>query len=237
MPLILHIETSTDICSVALSKGKDIIGFISVNEKNAHSAQLTSFIENLFNNNNLKIVQLNAVCVSKGPGSFTGLRIGVAVAKGICFGAHKPLISVNTLQSLASPLSKDLSKNELICSMIDARNNEVYYAIYDQNYNEVLETTAGLIDEKQIISIINGKQLYLVGDGIKYWKFDLSDKMNFILRNDVLPDARNLIPIALQKYNSGDFEDIVNFEPFYLRDFKARKLSMKINKVLGLPLK
>ena len=136
MTLILSIETATDVCSVAISENESIIDSISINERNVHSARLASFSD------------LSAIAMSKGPGSFTGLRIGVSIGKGIAYGLDIPIIGINTLESIAYRASQtDKSAGIIWCPVIDARNNEVYFALYDQELNEILTADAGLINE------------------------------------------------------------------------------------------
>ncbi|NPA44446.1 MAG: tRNA (adenosine(37)-N6)-threonylcarbamoyltransferase complex dimerization subunit type 1 TsaB, partial [Chlorobi bacterium] len=167
MALILNIETSTTICSVSIAKdGKKIIGKES-NEKNAHSKILTVFIEDIFNEVNLKVKDIDAVAVSKGPGSYTGLRIGVSAAKGIAYGANKPLISVSTLQNMAygGKQTLEVNENDLLAPMIDARRMEVYTQLFDYNLNPLNKINAKIIDEQSFVSELEKHKIYFFGDG------------------------------------------------------------------------
>ena len=150
MALFLCIETATPVCSVAISSDHQLIGLKESTKKNSHSEIITVFIEELLNENKLTAFQLDAIVVSKGPGSYTGLRIGVSTAKGLCYALGIPLISVNTLYSMAAGIKKtqqdSLAKDHLFCPMIDARRMEVYAALYDNNLNEIRETKAEIID-------------------------------------------------------------------------------------------
>ncbi|MFC2114090.1 tRNA (adenosine(37)-N6)-threonylcarbamoyltransferase complex dimerization subunit type 1 TsaB [Bacteroidota bacterium] len=233
MAIILHIETATDICSVALSQKEEILCFKTVPEANLHSAKLTLFIDEIMHQAGLEYSDLDAVSVSMGPGSFTGLRIGVAVAKGICFGLNKPLIGVSTLQALVvAALRENKLTNELICSLIDARNNEVYYALYNEKFNELIQPDIGQFNQTDINSFLDNKIIF-VGDGVLKWTADFRNHPNAIIQENMLTDARNLVPLALRKYNLQEFEEIASFEPYYLRDFKAKK-GFKIKKILNI---
>jgi tRNA threonylcarbamoyladenosine biosynthesis protein TsaB len=232
---ILHIETATDICSVALSEDDKLVDYISLHEKNIHSSKLTLFIDELLEKTANSYSNLDAVSVSKGPGSFTGLRIGVSVAKGICYGIEKPLIAVNTLRSLITALKREQElKDEHICTLIDARNNEVYYAIYDANYRAVLEPEVGKLEPEKMREFLSNRKMIFIGDGVEKWAESFNNNDNCMLLSTVLPDARNLIPLAVEKYKNKDFEDLNYFEPYYLRDFKAKKVSLKIKKILNI---
>ena len=171
MSLILNIETSTSVCSVVLSKDNEIVIKKETNEQNAHSSILTVFIEEIFNEAPYNISKLDAVSVSKGPGSYTGLRIGVSVAKGIAYGIDKALISVSTLQAMALGMKENLLKknidisNILFCPMIDARRMEVYASIFDAELNTVKKISAEIIDENSFIEFLKDKKVYFFGDG------------------------------------------------------------------------
>jgi len=167
MALILNIETSTTICSVSLAKdGKKIIGKES-NEKNAHSKILTVFIEDVFKEAKLQVKDIDAVAVSKGPGSYTGLRIGVSAAKGIAYGAGKPLISVSTLLNMTWGAKQILKadKEDLFCPMIDARRMEVYTQLFDNEMNSLNEINAKIIDEESFLSELENHKIHFFGDG------------------------------------------------------------------------
>jgi tRNA threonylcarbamoyladenosine biosynthesis protein TsaB len=231
---ILHIETATDICSVALSSGEDLVDHISVHERNIHSAKLSIFIDQIMKRNKWAYTDLQAASVSKGPGSFTGLRIGISVAKGICYGANCKLIGVNTLRSLVTALkNKMVVTDEKICSLIDARNNEVYFAVYDKDYQSHLAADIGKLDAEALKKIIAENKVVFIGDGVSKWTQAFREDTNCRFYEEMLPDARNLIPLAHQKFIRGEFEDLASFEPYYLRDFKAKKVSLKIKKILN----
>ncbi|MBL6962391.1 MAG: tRNA (adenosine(37)-N6)-threonylcarbamoyltransferase complex dimerization subunit type 1 TsaB [Bacteroidetes bacterium] len=233
MNWILHIETATDICSVALSEKNQLIDYVTLYEKNIHSAKLTTIMDELMKRSSISYSNLAAVSVSKGPGSFTGLRIGVSLAKGICYGIQKPLMGINTLQSLVSALKRNTElADENICSLLDARNNEVYYAVYDKNNKVLLAPQVGLLEPGKLKAFHQSNTLIFVGDGVDKWTADYNNQVNVKMLSNILPDARNLISLSWEKYQNKDFELLESFEPYYLRDFKAKKGSLKIKKIL-----
>lgn len=222
MALILNIETSTTICSVSLAKdGKKIIGKES-NEKNAHSKILTVFIEDIFKDANLKVKDIDAVAISKGPGSYTGLRIGVSVAKGIAYGAGIPLISVSTLLNMTFGAKQILEVNEedLFAPMIDARRMEVYTQLFDNKLNALCEINAKIIDEQSFISELEKHNINFFGDGAMKCKNAISHK-NAIFHENFNPSADYMITFSEKAFAENNFEDVAYFEPFYLKDFVA----------------
>jgi tRNA threonylcarbamoyladenosine biosynthesis protein TsaB len=168
MALILYLETATKICSVALAKDEKLLGLRETAVSNSHSELITVFIGEVLNEAGIGINEIDAVAVSKGPGSYTGLRIGVSTAKGLCYSLDKPLISVSTLQSMAFGALKvypEIDKETIICPMLDARRMEVYYAFYDSNMHEVKPDSAAIITENYFSDIPENKKLFLFGDG------------------------------------------------------------------------
>jgi len=222
MALILNIETSTSVCSVCLAEnGKKIAGK-ETNEKNAHSKILTVFIEDIFNIINLSVKDIDAVAVSKGPGSYTGLRIGVSAAKGIAYGAHIPLISVGTLQNMAWGAKQILhkEKNILLAPMIDARRMEVYSQLFDYNLNPINKITAKIIDLNSFSEELTKQKIYFFGDGAAKCK-NIILHQNAIFAEKLYPSADYMISYSEQAYKEKDFEDVAYFEPFYLKNFIA----------------
>ncbi|MFD2597664.1 tRNA (adenosine(37)-N6)-threonylcarbamoyltransferase complex dimerization subunit type 1 TsaB [Sphingobacterium corticis] len=223
---ILCIETATTTCSVSISNQDELLGLREAQEPNMHASALTVFIEDLIADCGITFASLSAVAVSKGPGSYTGLRIGVSVAKGLCYALDIPLISVNTLASMAQGFFSEnadrLDKHSLLCPMIDARRMEVYVAMFDKQLRESDPTRALIVDEHSFDSwTAEGKHLLLFGTG--------ADKLSelFKSRNDLQVvlgfqnSATHLVVPAWQKYQTSDFEDVAYFEPFYLKDFVA----------------
>ncbi len=222
MARILNIETSTTVCSVNIAEnGKKMIGKETMIQ-NSHSKVLTVFIEEILKETNLKIKDFDAVAVSKGPGSYTGLRIGVSVAKGIAYGAGKKLISVNTLQNMAWGAKQFLKPegNILFAPMIDARRMEVYTQLFDNELNSVNKISAEIIDEQSFLKELEQKKIYFFGDGAAKCKETITHK-NAVFIEELYPSADYMIEFSEKAFNENNFEDVAYFEPFYLKDFVA----------------
>ncbi|PCJ23338.1 MAG: tRNA (adenosine(37)-N6)-threonylcarbamoyltransferase complex dimerization subunit type 1 TsaB [Flavobacteriales bacterium] len=220
MSIILGLETSTKICSVAVSDGDKLLALREEGGEYSHSEKLTVFIQSTLKEARLKLPDIDAVAVSKGPGSYTGLRIGVSVAKGLCYALNKPLIAVDTLQAMALGMSKaeDLG---LYCAMIDARRMEVYTAIYDLNNNMIEEVSAKIIDKDSFENYLKENKVVFFGDGSDKCKEVLNGNTNATFSDKGLPSAQYINQIALEKFNCQNFEDVAYFEPYYLKDFIA----------------
>ena len=235
MTLILNIETATPVCSVALCLDGEIVAKKESHKHNSHSSLLTVFIEEIFKEVIFELKLLDAIAVSKGPGSYTGLRIGVSTSKGLCYTLDKPLISINTLKAMANGLSKFLKlskstlfqQNTLLCPMIDARRMEVYSAIFDLSINEIRETKAEIIDENSFEDFLKEKQLIFFGDGAAKCKEVLSNNRNAKFIDNFYPSAEFMAEISDEKFKNNNFEDVAYFEPFYLKDFIAGKPKVK----------
>lgn len=226
MALILSIETSERICSVALSNGASLVGSTeSVGEK-SHASMLTVLIDKLLSTHNITINQLNAVAVSKGPGSYTGLRIGVSTAKGICYGLNIPLISVYTLNTMCNRFLKSnyalknkiTEKNALLCPMIDARRMEVYRQLFEINGIQVGEIVAEVINSNSFAEELKSEAVYFFGSGADKTK-TIINKDNAFFVEEINPHAANMIEMAYAAYEKKQFEDVAYFEPYYLKDF------------------
>lgn len=215
---ILNIETATKNCSVALAKNGETILCKEISELGySHAEKLHVFIEEICNESTIQLKDLQAIAVSKGPGSYTGLRIGVSAAKGFCYALDIPLISVDTLAVLASQAVSIAKENDLIIPMIDARRMEVYSAIFNNKLEKVREIEAQIIDENSFASIEN--TVYFIGDSSEKAKIVLT-KSNFIFLDEIVyPSAKDMSAISFQKFLNKDFEDVAYFEPFYLKDF------------------
>lgn len=215
MPIILNIETATKNCSVALAKdGKTIVCKELATENFSHAEKLHVFIEQILVESNVQFSKLNAIAVSQGPGSYTGLRIGVSSAKGFSYALNIPLIAVDTLQLLAKQINIDKG---IILPMIDARRMEVFSAMYDSNYNQIRATQAEIIDESSYQEI--SETIHLVGDGIGKFINTLTDE-KFVFHNEVVyPSANEMSALSFEKFQNSDFVDVAYFEPFYLKDF------------------
>ena len=217
MAKILCLETATTNCSVAISEKGQLVAIKEHNEKNyTHSEQLHVFIEHVLNESSCKFSDLDAIAVSKGPGSYTGLRIGVSAAKGLCFSLDIPLLAIPTLEILATQI--DAQKDEIIVPLIDARRMEVYSAVYDENHNEIRKTKAEVIDEKSFGEFSSKSKIHLVGNGAEKCREVVHlPNLEFHITN--FPSAKQMANLAFEKYEVGNFEDVAYFEPYYLKDF------------------
>lgn len=231
MSCILSIETSTSVCSVALSMDGEILFEKTSFEGPSHAALLGVFVEEALSVLKEKEGKLDAVAVSSGPGSYTGLRIGVSVAKGLCFGFGIPLIGIHTLDIMAATAIKQNKgvTDCLYCAMLDARRMEVYAAIYDASLKLLRETTADIVDEGTYASYLEKGKVCFFGDGAEKCKPVITSP-NALFMEDIHPLAVNMIPLAEQAFAAGKFEDTAYFEPFYLKEFQA---TIAKNKVLG----
>ncbi len=227
MALLLLLETATEVCSVALAENEQIIALKETSSGNSHSANLTTFIEDALKQSGKTLQQLDAVAVSMGPGSYTGLRIGVSSAKGLCYGLGIPLISVGTLQAMALGATFNKEEEILYCPMIDARRMEVYAAIYDKNNSVIKEVSADIIDENSYQEYLNNNKILFFGNGAAKCKEVLSKHTNALFLEDAFASASKMHAIATAKYDNKQFEDIAYFEPFYLKDFIAAKPVVK----------
>jgi len=220
LALILHIETATSNCSVSVSENEHILATIELDEGYTHAENLHPFIDQLFKKTKIEPKQLNAVAVSAGPGSYTGLRIGVSAAKGICYALNIPLIAVNTLQILCAAAIKLIDeKNVILCPMIDARRMEVYTAMYDGELNELGAAEAKIVDEQSTKDLDKGKTIYFFGDGMPKCKTLLQNISDAKFIDGISPSSSKMLNLALTKYNAKQFEDIAYFEPMYLKEY------------------
>ena len=218
MALILNIETATKNCSVSVAKNGEILAIKELNNGNySHAEVLHPFIVDILREANVSSSELSAVAVSKGPGSYTGLRIGVSAAKGLCFAFDKPLISIETLTSLAHSISIN---DGIIVPMIDARRMEVYAAVYNIEYHQIREIKAEIIDENSFIEYLENNKVYFLGDGAAKCKEIITHK-NAVFIDDKHPSAKEMAQLSFDKHKKNDIEDVAYFEPFYLKDFVA----------------
>jgi len=225
MALILAIETATSICSVALGKDGILLEKKELNTQNSHSSQLTVLIEDLLKSQNLKVADLSAIAISKGPGSYTGLRIGTSVAKGLCYACSLPLIAIETLESLTlSAINKlgfdDNNTNCLFAPFIDARRMEVYSALYKNDLSLIKEVHPLIIDEYTFNDIKEDNTIYIFGNGAEKCK-DTLIHPNIKFINEVELSAEFMIPLAEKYFNNNNFVDVAYFEPSYLKEFQA----------------
>ena len=220
---ILNIETSTKACSVALHKnGELIVSREDLTTNFSHSEKLLKFISKLFSDAKLSLSDLDAIAVSMGPGSYTGLRIGVSTAKGLCYGLDIPLISISTLKAMSFGMALEI-KADLYCPMIDARRMEVYSAFFDINNTEVRKIQADIIDENSYKKELEKKVVFF-GDGSEKLIEKIKDK-NAMFISNIHPSAKNMGLLSYQKFTKSLFEDLAYFELFYLKDFVAGRKS------------
>ncbi len=225
--LLLHIDTATQTCSVALTRGNELLASRESQEKNAHSRNITLFIQEVLEETATDRGAIDGVSVSKGPGSYTGLRIGVSTAKGFCYALEKPLIAVDTLQAMAWGMKEKARADALYCPMIDARRMEVYSALYDKNNQQLREVRAEIIDEKSFSDWLEKHRIYFFGDGAPKCREMIDKHSNALFDDTFKPSAKYMAEIAAQKYARNEFEDVAYFEPFYLKDFVAGKPRVK----------
>lgn len=224
MALILCIETGTDICSVGLVNNGELLSLRESDSGRDHAKRVAVFVDELLRENDLDPQSLDAIAVGEGPGSYTGLRIGVSFAKGLCYGLNKPLIAVSSLAALARVAMEDYQagivdiddwKSALLCPMIDARRMEVYTAVFNTEGQQLTDTSAEVITEESLSEWRNRTAEFVVfGSGASKCANILNAKLI-----DITPSVRGMALLAEQKYNAGDFVDTAYFEPYYLKDF------------------
>ncbi len=226
MALILNLETSTQVCSVAIARDGYCIAAARSKELMGHAANLTLLIEKVLEKSETGINQLDAVAVSQGPGSYTGLRIGVSTAKGIAYASDLRLIGVPTLQALAieagrSDIFGKLHKKQgfdFLCSMIDARRMEVYSAVFDTEYQLFRDVEAEIITDESYREVLTDSKVLFFGNGSEKCKGLISHKNAFFL-DGLNASAGSMVPLSEKLYKENKFEDLAYFEPFYLKDF------------------
>jgi tRNA threonylcarbamoyladenosine biosynthesis protein TsaB len=219
MPLILSIETSTPICSVALHLDNQLLASAYLGTAQSHSSMLTSLIQQVIQNADKELKDIQAIAIAKGPGSYTGLRIGTSTAKGLCYALGVPLLAVNTLEAMAYQFYQTKWDNVWLCPMLDARRMEVYCAIFDQNMHEIEPTQAKIIDETSFAEYLLNQKIIFFGDGSTKCKQKLQNSTNAFFVDDIVPSAVTIGYLALQLFQRQSFEDLAYFEPFYLKDF------------------
>jgi len=216
---ILCIETSTTVCSVCVTADEKISSFREINSGYTHAENLHIFVEEVLKEANLSFSQLSAVAVSKGPGSYTGLRIGVSASKGLCYALNIPLISIDTLQSMAYSVANLKQQDVLYAPMLDARRMEVYCAVYNKNLETILPVNALVLDENSIKIFNLEKPICFFGDGMSKAKELLHEINQAIFLENIVPSAKNMAALAFAKFQQKQFENLVLFEPFYLKEF------------------
>jgi tRNA threonylcarbamoyladenosine biosynthesis protein TsaB len=224
MSLILSIETSLKTCSVALHDEGMLVGYEEVLQERSHSEKITILIDRILKNN-ISGSALSAIAVSKGPGSYTGLRIGVGTAKGLCYAMDLPLIAINTLQIIAAEVNQKFNPEKyLICPMIDARRMEVYTALFDHENKFIENTEAKILDEDFHKNHLTERKLIFAGDGSEKLKPFINGSGNALFVENILPSAKFMGSFANDLYIKKQFEDIAYFEPYYLKEFYTKPL-------------
>jgi tRNA threonylcarbamoyladenosine biosynthesis protein TsaB len=226
--MIICLETSTNLCSVALCDSAGVISLRESNDSKSHASMLTVFIGEILKETGLKTRDLDAVAVSKGPGSYTGLRIGVSVAKGIAYASSIPLIGIDTTFSMFRGITRGdkekmgIGKRSLFCPMLDARRMEVYYAIYDNEGITVKEISADIISEDSFRDIDENRMIVFFGDGAVKCR-EVIKRPNVYFDEDFRISASHMHMPAIQAFKNNKFESVAYFEPFYLKDFITSK--------------
>ena len=217
MSYILNIETATKNCSVSLSKNGILIDLLEIAEENySHAEQLHNFFEKVMQKSNITYKDLDAVAISKGPGSYTGLRIGVSAAKGLCFALNIPLISLDTLLVLANQINDD---NKIIIPVLDARRLEIYCSVFSSNFEIIQPIEAHILNENSFSEI--QKPIIFIGDCTQKCKDILKIKNSTFIHS--FPSAKEMCSLSFEKFLNKDFEDVAYFEPFYLKEFILNK--------------
>lgn len=229
MASILCLETSTEVCSVALSVDGIMTSIREDKSGKNHALLLTGFIQEVLSENNLRMHQLDAVAVSGGPGSYTGLRIGVSTAKGLCYASGIPLIAIPSLEILAHHIiysttsaGREAGESTLYCPMIDARRMEVYAAVYNSNLIKIRDVQADIIDHLSFISLLDSHKIIFFGNGADKCKMTIQH-INSSFLDNVTISAGFMAPLAEIAFKKGNFVDVAYYEPFYLKDFVATK--------------
>jgi tRNA threonylcarbamoyladenosine biosynthesis protein TsaB len=227
-PLILHLETATNICSVALSRGEKILAIRENDEDRSHGSLLTPFMQEVLDEAGIRPEEVNAIAVSKGPGSYTGLRIGVSVTKGFAYASNIPVIGIVTLQAMVVAATHHRPVQELqqkypellFCPLIDARRMEVFSGLYDKNADLLSPVVATVVDETSFSKELESNHIVFFGNG--------SDKISDTIQHphahfikEIHPSSEFMVPLALRNFKNNLFEDTAYFEPFYLKDFVA----------------
>jgi len=229
-PILLHIETATDVCSVALSRGAEIIGLKEEAGGNNHAKNLLPFVDEVLKQSGVRMSEINGGAVSIGPGSYTGLRIGVSTAKGIAYTAGIPVMAISTLESIAQGAktlwAENASEPVQIVPMIDARRMEVFTTRFTFDMQPLEEVSAKIVDENTFAELLSEQKVLFCGNGMPKCRELLSTFPNACFINAPV-SAKNMLPTALKKWQNKDFENVAYFEPFYLKEYVAAKPVVK----------
>lgn len=226
MAYILNIDTATDICSVALANNATLLAYRENKDGKSHAKTLLPFIADVLQEAKIASHQLEAVAISMGPGSYTGLRIGTSTAKGLCYALNIPLIAIPTLQIIAAGVAHSYSANHQIVPLLDARRMEVFTCIYDSNLQPVTEVTATVVDENTFSPIAQNHLTVFCGNGVEKCTPILRQYQQATLDSTPI-SARNMTALSAQQFSQQKFENVAYFEPFYLKEYIAAKPHVK----------
>ena len=230
MSTIIHIETATAVCSVALSRNGEILQYKESDVPQSHSSKLGVFVEEIMQYVRQNNIKIDAISVSSGPGSYTGLRIGVSQAKGLSYGLDVPLIAIPTHKIMAQQVKDSVGSSALLCPMIDARRMEVYATFFDNDLNIVRDTAADIVGEESYLELLGEHQVVFLGNGADKCK-DVITHSNAVFIDNIKPKATSMVVLADKAFEAKDFVDVAYFEPFYLKEFVA---TVPRNKVINI---
>lgn len=220
--IILALETSTSVCSIAISCDNVVIAEVNLHKKNSHAETITTSIQHILSYSKLKMKDLSAIALSAGPGSYTGLRIGASIAKGLCFTLQIPLISINTLEAMAFGMQSFNIHKALLCAMLDARRMEVYTLMVNHTNHTILPTCAMIIDNNSFKKFLHKSEVIFFGEG-SYKCFDhLAKNENAKFLNNIFPRATNITKLAYLKFIDNKFDNLATFTPIYLKQFGSK---------------
>jgi tRNA threonylcarbamoyladenosine biosynthesis protein TsaB len=231
MPIILSLETSTSVCSAAIHENGKLLTVIEIHQDQSHASKLAVLIEKLFQLSGIRVSDLNGIAVSAGPGSYTGLRIGISTAKGLCFSREIPLIAIDSLRLMTWKVFKQKNLSGLLCPLIDARRMEVYCCLFDDQMQQNEPIQAKILDEKSFEDHLKENRIHFFGNSVdKCAEVIHHPNASFIF--DIHPSAIELGELAYQKFAQNQFEDLIHYEPLYLKEFLIKK-STKLDGVLN----
>lgn len=226
MAIRLYLETSTTNCSVCLADDEKVLYFKEENNKNySHSEKLHVFIKEAYEAAQIQPEDVKAMVVGKGPGSYTGLRIGVSAAKGLCFASDIQLMAIESLEVLSRSI---IITDGVILPLLDARRMEVYSAVFDANYSQIRETKAEIITETSFGDYLAKGKVHFIGNGAEKCKGVITHENAIFYDELYFPSTEKMIPIAIDKHQKNDIEDVAYFEPYYLKDFVVTKPKKKV---------
>jgi tRNA threonylcarbamoyladenosine biosynthesis protein TsaB len=230
MAFLLSIETSTTVCSVALHENNKLISVLEVHQEYSHASKLASLVDHVIKLAGISLQQISGIAFASGPGSYTGLRIGASLAKGLCYALDIPLVTVGTLEILANKIRPYIFFDAFLCPMLDARRMEVYCQIFDRDLTARGPVSAKIIDEESFMEFLEIKPVIFFGSGaLKCSEVISHENAKFL--PDVHPSANELGVLAFKKFEKNSFEDLVHFAPLYLKEFMIKKKTSDLNEL------